>query len=400
MAKKPVDNMSNTDETIDNVQTPETEFEKNSTRQNEQVERDNAKTELEKVGEAMGINPDDMTQEEKDILAHIFEKRRLHPATKEQKEKLYKNEEKIVSSGEKVKTVKDKRKDEYNLLVLASRSMPQKKILYGTIDGMCEDDKVGYCMTASLDDTDGQFIIKIPANEFFELKPEDYEISAEGVKHFRSELSSRIGSHVGFTVYSPDENAGYTYASRIDAMEMIAKRNYIDKQKDGAPEIVNGCLVKAVVVASARDRVKVDVMGAEATILSKELSHTALGPINTEPDYAVGQSFIVKVSDIKKVTYEANNKTHTLIHLNASKRQAEPDPSTMYYDQFQIGDRCFGVIKNITPTGVFVNLKNKMDCVCKIPPTGTPAIGKTCIVDIYNKKDEERWLYGNIIHIN
>ena len=44
------------------------------TRQNEQVERDNAKTELEKVGEAMGINPDDMTQEEKDILAHIFEK--------------------------------------------------------------------------------------------------------------------------------------------------------------------------------------------------------------------------------------------------------------------------------------------------------------------------------------
>lgn len=166
MAKKPVDNMPNTDETIDNVQTPETEFEKNSTRQNEQVERDNAKTELEKVGEAMGINPDDMTQEEKDILAHIFEKRRLHPATKEQKEKLYKNEEKIVSSGEKVKTVKDKRKDEYNLLVLASRSMPQKKILYGTIDGMCEDDKVGYCMTASLDDTDGQFILKIPAKSF------------------------------------------------------------------------------------------------------------------------------------------------------------------------------------------------------------------------------------------
>ena len=101
-----------------NVQTPETEFEKNSTRQNEQVERDNAKTELEKVGEAMGINPDDMTQEEKDILAHIFEKRRLHPATKEQKEKLYKNEEKIVSSGEKVKTVKDKRKDEYNLFFI------------------------------------------------------------------------------------------------------------------------------------------------------------------------------------------------------------------------------------------------------------------------------------------
>ena len=57
--------MPNTDETIDNVQTPETEFEENSTRQNEQVERDNAKTELEKVGEAMGINPDDMTQEEK-----------------------------------------------------------------------------------------------------------------------------------------------------------------------------------------------------------------------------------------------------------------------------------------------------------------------------------------------
>ena len=88
MAKKPVDNMPNTDETIDNVQTPETEFEKNSTRQNEQVERDNAKTELEKVGEAMGINPDDMTQEEKDILAHIFEKRRLHPATKERKDRI------------------------------------------------------------------------------------------------------------------------------------------------------------------------------------------------------------------------------------------------------------------------------------------------------------------------
>lgn len=95
--------MPNTDETIDNVQTPETEFEKNSTRQNEQVERDNAKTELEKVGEAMGINPDDMTQEEKDILAHIFEKRRLHPATKEQKEKLYKMKKRSYQVAKRLK---------------------------------------------------------------------------------------------------------------------------------------------------------------------------------------------------------------------------------------------------------------------------------------------------------
>ena len=75
MAKKTVDNMPSTDEALDNAQTPETEFEESLTRQNEQVESDNPKTELEKVGEAMGINPDDMTQEEKDILtdaAKIF----------------------------------------------------------------------------------------------------------------------------------------------------------------------------------------------------------------------------------------------------------------------------------------------------------------------------------------
>lgn len=424
MAKvKPVTEAPPVDEEVtqaQNPETPETEVEVQETPISESEEKvvhggldsteegkepddfPEEESDLDEIGAAVGIDPNDMTKEEKDLLRHIYQKRRVHSASKKEKVELYKNE-KIVSTGEKVKTIKDKRKEEYNLLMIAARSIKdsssEKRLLYGTVDGMYEDENTGmWHMTASVDDTDGQFVIRIPATAFFELNPDDYKNDKDGLKHLRSELSSRIGSHIAFAVYDVNEKEGYAYGSRIDAMEQIARNYYVKKKSDGIPEIVNGCRVKAEVVSTAKDRLKVDVMGAEATILSKELSHVALGPINEE--FHIGDTFLVNVDKIEDVIYESMGKKHHMIHLVASKRAAEPDPSTLYFDQFNVGDRCYGEIKNITEFGVFVRLKKKMDCVCHIPVTGMPAIGKTCIVDIYNKDENNRWLYGNIVHIN
>ena len=195
MAKKPVDNTPNTDEAIDDVQTPETELEENSTRQNEQVESNNAKTELEKVGEAMGINPDDMTQEEKDILAHIFEKRRLHPATKEQKEKLYKNEEKIVSSGEKVKNFELYHGECVALGTVAAAYISWKKEMLSMEEFYeIRDMFVPFYLPISVDDIDPQEILK--------LTKSDKKMEADKIKFI---LLKKIGKAVIDRTVTDDE---------------------------------------------------------------------------------------------------------------------------------------------------------------------------------------------------
>lgn len=345
--------------------------------------------------------PGDMTDDEMEALARLFEKRRVHSASKTEADEIYKNE-RIVSSGEKVKTDKDKRKEEYNMLMMASRSVPFKKILYGVLDGVIEDESTNqFCMTAQVDGTEGLFVIKIPVSQLYEMNFEKLKNDPNALQHIKSDLTSRIGSHVGFCIYDVDEVKGYAYASRLYAMEIEARAHYIRKAGDGVPEIVNGCLVKAEVISTMRDRLIVNVMGADAVIMSKELSHMALGPINEE--FSVGDTFIVRVGNIEQVKYKVpygkTVYTYTLIHLIASKRAAEPDPATKYYDQFNVGDKCYGEIKNITTTGVYVRLKGKMDCLCRIPNIGKPAIGQKCIVDIYLKRDDEKWLYGNIVRL-
>lgn len=340
-----------------------------------------------------------ITQAVTQVIAGIYGKRRVYRATDKERQEMYGRKEKVVAErGMRIFTTEDELKHEYDILLNANRSVP-KKIVYGTVSGVCEDKKTGMCVTVNLDDTKGYFKILIPAIELFPMDMKNYIGNENGLTYLVNELRSRIGGHIGFTVYDLNESKRTAYGSRVEAMSIEAYRWYRKKETDGVPKMINGLRAMAEIVSVRRDRVKVHVLGAEATILSKDMSWLSLGVLTDE--FRIGQTFPVRVDNITEVDYTGvDDKKYVLISISASKKAAEPNPADLYYDTFDIGDLSSGEIKNVTETGVYVNLQNKMDCLCKHPVSGgVPTKNTPCVVRIDRKSDEKKFLYGTITYM-
>lgn len=364
-------------------------------------------TEVETAQEELVVEPDAPTEEfkaetpeEAELLAHLYKKRVLEPASVAKKKELYANPKVVTADGvTHSKTQNDYRREEYEMLVHAVASAP-KKILRGHVDGMGTDESNGQLyVTVRLENSRGLFKVMIYLSELMVINIDDYMQygPVTGLYHLTNELESRIGSSVHFTVYKVDEENAIAYGNRVEAMEIESRNFYRKKMGDGVPKIVNGTIVEAEVVSARKDRVKVYLCGCETTIRAKELSHLALDTVNDE--FVVGDYFNVKVDNIKLINYSSNGRTYQLISLDASKRAAEKSPAEMYYDQFYVGQRCRGVIKAALTDAnkcVFVRLQDKIDCVCPYPVKGVAARGVECVVEITQKRDEDKHIYGII----
>lgn len=364
---------------------------------------------LEDASEDANDNEEDTDNEEfsstvdeiaKVIAKAVFDKRRVFAADKKEKRKLYGKNEKVVSErGAKAKTEKDYLKEEYGILKAAARSYPKKMILKGVITGVVEDPITGQLSAqVKAEKTRGLFRILIPVQELFPIRLDDYR-GERGVEFLKNEMISRINGEIEFTVYDLHEEEKTAKGSRVEAMAIKTSRYYFNLKDDGKPEMVDGMKALAKVVSVRKDRVKVEVCGAETTIISKELSWLALGVITDE--FSINDQFYVRVSNIKEYRYERlDGAACRLVTISASKRDAEPKPAEQYYDSFELGGYYGGTIKNADDeAGVFVNLQDKMDCLCGYPASGIPSRGKQCIVQITRKEDEKKRLSGNIINM-
>lgn len=346
------------------------------------------------------LEAEDKSAEEKEInLKELYKKRQYIPASPEQRKELYENERVISLDGKhRAKTEKDLRKDEFDLLVHAIGSNG-KRILNGIIDGYGDDDLLHKYVTVKLDDSSGFFQIRIYVSELCEIEYDSLmdKGAAEGMNRIENMLKSRIGSRVRFTLYKLDEPQQIAYGNRIEAMSLDAKRFYRKLQSDGLPLICEGTIVEAEIVSARQDRVIVYACGAETTIKSAELSHLAVPFVSEE--FHNRDIINVKVSNIRESVYEANERKYRMIHVDASSKAATPKPSDLYYDQFNIGDVCKGVITHKLEKSVFVRLKDKIDCICPLPSMGRAEIGKECVVIIDRKKDDEKFIYGIISQV-
>lgn len=328
----------------------------------------------------------------------IFDKRRVYRMSDEERENEYRHKEKIVSEkGQYVKTHEDYLKDEYQILKAASRSVP-KTILGGVLTGITHDEDERIYMTVLLDNSKGLYRILIPVCELFPVDFSYYaKYGADGEKYLTNELKSRIGGHIEFTVYKLLEREKTAIVSRVEAMEIKSFEYFRKKQSDGKPDIVDGEKAVAKIINVRRDRITVEIMGAETVIPWRELSWLSLSALQDE--FKKGDEIIVKVSNIKTFDYLGEDKRkHVLVSLDASKRAAEKNPAEIYYDYFNIGDTSMGVITNVNDEkGVFIRLQDKMDCLCPFPSMGQAEKGKPCVVSITRKTDADKRIFGRIV---
>ncbi|MCF0114242.1 MAG: RNA-binding protein, partial [Erysipelotrichaceae bacterium] len=120
--------------------------------------------------------------------------------------------------------------------------------------------------------------------------------------------------------------------------------------------------------------------------------------IKTAECYRVGETVNVKILTAQPKKVKKRNTAYTLIEAAGSIKQAQPNPRLKYFDEFNIGDIHAGIITGISEAGVYVNLSNKMDCLCKFPRSGRrmPIMGENVIVQIFAKDEEKKFIYGNL----
>lgn len=335
----------------------------------------------------------ELTPEE---LEYIYEKRRYSLATKDERRELYRQEDVVMIPGREVKTDADLKREEAYALQLASQSIP-KKVLNGIIQGFGYTPNGIPVFNVTQEGTKGFIQIKIPASQMFMYDAKQYESMGDnGKKFLEHEMIARIGAPIRFCVYQFDEKNMIAYGSRIAAMESDAAFNYVHiPPNEDRPRIFEGILAQAVVIGVRRDRVRIEVFGADTTLKSEDLSWKALGVLTDE--FKVGDSFIVKVKSVEMKKYEINGKEYRLPKIKASKKEAEQKPADLYFDQFEEGQCVMGEIKAMADNnGVFVCIENKMDVLCSVPRVNVPARGMRCVVEITKKDPETKRLNGII----
>lgn len=365
----------------DNATTEESE--NNSAESAEVLEED----EMELFEEVLG-----------DLLAdsQTYRKRHVSGASREERRGVYEDDNHVVRvAGRKAKTESDKLRDEVNTLKSAATSVPPAQLM-GVVDSFRKTDNGMWIVEMQLKDSEGRVPILVPLNQFHVIEGAEYENDTV----INNDLTSRIGAEVAFIPYLVHEakkkgEKTFSIASCVYAMAQEANRNFVRITADGRPRYVNGMILPAVVVGVRRDKVRVNVMGAEATIDSPELSWTALDSV--EKEFKIGDEFYVKVSDIHETKYTAGKMTYDIVKLKASKRQAESNPAKKYINDFTEGEVCRGVVKAFTPNGLmFVRVKNKMDCLCHASASGVNLRGDKVSVRIKEVNRKDCTLYGTI----
>ena len=333
-------------------------------------------------------------KELKAALERLYEKRRYRMLSKKDAKKEYKEDGKraVGAKAAGIKSRKQQIADEAQELMAAAQSVPPT-ILSGEIYGFGYEDEIPMVYVQR---EGKEFKFKIPIQMLMPIKLENYT-GEEGKRKLDRELRSRVGSKIDFIVYNVDEsNKNHmAYASRIKAMEIRSRQYFVPvKGRKKARYEVGGKAV-ARVVAVKNNSIKVEMMGAECTMKSEDLSWKAMYELTNE--FTVGDEFEVKILSVEEKKYTALGQTYTLYAVKASKRELEPNPATLYFDKFMEGSTYSGVIKAHTEAGVFVELAGMMDCLCPPPAVGRPIRGKKCLIQITEKDEKKKFIYGRFV---
>ena len=354
--------------------------------------------------EGIRANPDaDKARE----LSEIYTRKSLESASRKEKDAMYhssRNETRIVGDGEGLMTDEQQLREE--TLKLA-HSMQSGQILKGTIVAVEDADYMPLAIVSM--EGGGMYRIVIPA---FHLIDFDESILRypDQKNAVLNELQHRIGSHVSFMVFRIVENECNAYASRISAMDLLGKRNFIDLQRgEDLPLLFPGLKTNATVVAVHKHDLAVEVGGVECIIPRRELSWNPLGRLNHE--FHIGDKFFVKIISVAQYsTKRGGSVFKNMIRLEVSRKQASINPNQKYYEKYKVGQVCDAEVKFCTTYSVQVVLAGQVACTCRIPqfaagPSGElPTPGQKCLVRITTKNireneetKERAYLFGGAI---
>lgn len=300
------------------------------------------------------------------------------------------DDRKIISQSGKKRVVTESDRYKAALITLLN-SARSGIILTGMIEGV-ETYQSGLIVAVL---HNGPFKVIIPAKELVEKYP-DYKESM-GYKSesdmIRIMVGKRIGAEVDYMVRGEvNTESDVAIASRNEAMKRIRAAKYLHVDPQGKRYMYKGAIAEARVQAVVRSGIIVEVQGVETFIPIEELSYTRCKDANEL--FGVGDIKPVKITDII-----IDSKTEA-ITIKASVKAAEENPLTRLLPQLQIGGMYGGTVTMITTYGVFVQLDNTCECLCRYPSFGNePVSGSRVIVKLTDINTKQMRIMGTLAQV-
>ncbi|WCF11755.1 S1 RNA-binding domain-containing protein (plasmid) [Paenibacillus thiaminolyticus] len=190
-------------------------------------------------------------------------------------------------------------------------------------------------------------------------------------------LTIFIGREVSFMVKEIDSDKGVVICSRKDA-QAVLKESIVERLREG--EVFN-----AQVINILRYGAYVEIDGVTGLLKNIDFAedYTSIGEV-----LKVGDSVNVK---LKKIS--SNNR---LIFEAIEKYK---NPTIMEFDMLERDQVTFGVVRNVKPFGVYVNIAPGVDALAPLPGTGEIEEGMKVSFRITQVRPEEKRVRGKIVKI-
>jgi len=171
-------------------------------------------------------------------------------------------------------------------------------------------------------------------------------------------MNKMLGAEMDFIVNAVDVRGRAAVASRKKAMLRLRQRFYLNKGADGKPQVRVGRKVEARITSVSQMTVRVEVFGVEATIQSRDLSHTRTPDARDE--FFVGDKLLVKVTEISGDTPEN-------LRIRVDIRSLVEDKTRENLASLKPQNNYIGTVTDVRKGVVFLRLLN-----------GVSAIAHTC----------------------
>ena len=223
----------------------------------------------------------------------------------------------------------------------------------------------------------------------------EYSVEQRQAAYIRQSIGAEVDFYVKKVVTSENNNVSVT-GNRVDAMKVKRFRRFFGwdstGKKIGSPYMYKGAIVEARVVAAKPKFVRLEVMGAIANVLAKEMSYSYIADLRTH--FHTGDTILVRINDMLLDEQTGD------VQLTVSHKDSHVNPKVRNFWKYEVGELRLATISAINKGGIFVTFEDGVECRCPhCAPPVRPAVGKRVQVRIKHKDEATHNIFGRIDRI-
>lgn len=167
-------------------------------------------------------------------------------------------------------------------------------------------------------------------------------------------FSNMMGCEIDFIVRGIDSKTRSIVASRAEAMLKKRRTFYFDTTEDGTYRIYEGRIVQARVIAVAEKAIRVEIFGAECSIVARDLAWDWIGDAHER--FSVGDQILVRILKVNRESLEK-------LSVKADVKSVSDNSSRDNLQKCRVQSKYVGKVTDVHKGVVFIRLTNGVNAI-------------------------------------